>query len=764
MKESLSALKSTSEHLKVVFKPQFYRISTTEDKNNFLQLVDNQPFLTDDLYDQLKELIRSRFPERTFQQDEYKAAINEHIGGQSLEEYGVWVYYPWSNRLVHLLDKDEFIELRTSRNKYKITDKEEEILATKKVGVVGLSVGQSVSMTLCMERGVGEIRIADFDTLELTNINRIRSGVHNLGLHKAIIVAREIAEIDPFLKVVPFIDGLTLENMDRFFREGGDLDLVIDECDGLDMKIYMRQKAKEMRIPLLMEASDRGMLDVERYDLEPDRPFLHGLIDHLDASKIGTLTNDEKVAFILPFLGVDTISTRLKASMMEVGQSITTWPQLASAVTLGGALCADVCRRILLDQYHESGRYFVDIEDFVSDKDRKKEGEYLVTETVTEKLTSAAMIAAIDKLSLPPQATDAAIIREIAEAGAKAPSAGNNQPWKFLARNGALYVFHDKEKSASWFNHDNFIANISFGTVLENINLKATNLGYKTNVQIYPLGKDASLVYAIAFEKAEQPANKIDKELVDFVGIRCTNRQKGTLEKIDEQILDEFNGLVNDTAGSGIYFVTDQQKIEEVGAIVGNAERIRFLYPQTHHEFFKQELKWNDTGKEIIREGLDIKTLELSISDEVGMKVGSDPSVIATLNNWNAGKAFAKLSRKTIVTSGAIGLITMPGDDAEDFIQGGRVLERIWLAATKHKIALHPISAPLFLDYKIKKDTSHGLAAEIIAETQALTDRLTTIFPQLANNQGIFLFRLSRANEPTAKSLKLVFEDIYDEI
>jgi hypothetical protein len=31
-----------------------------------------------------------------------------------------------------------------------------------------------------------------------------------------------------------------------------------------------------------MDMSDRGCLDVERFDLEPDRPLMHGWIEHLD--------------------------------------------------------------------------------------------------------------------------------------------------------------------------------------------------------------------------------------------------------------------------------------------------------------------------------------------------------------------------------------------------------------------------------------------------------------------------------------------------
>src|SRR5690606_13941879 len=139
---------------------------------------------------------------------------------------------PWLAKIVHILPEAEFVELRTAANRNKITEAERDILATKKEGVIGLSVGQSVALTIALERSCGEIRLADFDTLELNNLNRIRTGVHNLGIKKVYAVAREIAEIDPFLTTTCYTEGITEENINDFFTKGGKLDVVLDECDG----------------------------------------------------------------------------------------------------------------------------------------------------------------------------------------------------------------------------------------------------------------------------------------------------------------------------------------------------------------------------------------------------------------------------------------------------------------------------------------------------------------------------------------------------
>ena len=351
-------------------RPEFLRLSEPGDRVRMEALLDREPhvMVSDDLRSQLGELVRTLNPSRIFSAEERDAAVDRHLGDTPAEEYGVWVYYPWSRRLVHLLDEAEFAMVRTDRNRNKITAQEQAELANKRIGVIGLSVGQSICLTLALERGFGELRIADFDTLELSNLNRIRSATYEMGHAKAVNVAREIAELDPFLKVTVYTEGLSRSNVDRFLTEGGALDVLVDECDSVDVKIMGRLRAKEHGIPVVMDTSDRGLIDVERFDLEPDRPIMHGYLEELDLSVIERpMTNAEKLPFLLAMVGTDTLSDRMKASLPEVGKTLVTWPQLASGVTLGGAIVADLIRRMCLGQMSSSGRWWVDLNDLLTE-------------------------------------------------------------------------------------------------------------------------------------------------------------------------------------------------------------------------------------------------------------------------------------------------------------------------------------------------------------------------------------------------------------
>lgn len=353
-------------------KPLFFNLNDEQSLKDFENLIDSTKNIVviDEIKSQLQELVKLKHPKIKFTTEQLEQKIAEHLNGIKPELYGNWIYYPWLNKIIHLLGEEEFVEVRTNRNQYKITPEEEELLSKKTIGVIGLSVGKAIALTIAMERICGELIIADFDVIELSNLNRIQTGVHNFNIKKTIVVAREIAEIDPYLKVTCLSDGLTEENMREFFYPNGKkMDLCIEVCDGLSTKIFARQKAKEFKIPVIMDTNDNGMIDIERFDLEPNREIFHGLLKHIDLGSLKKInTNEKKIPIINAIIGVETISDRLKFSLNEIGKTITTWPQLASSVNLGGAVTCDVSRRVLLNELTQSNRFFVNLNELIKDK------------------------------------------------------------------------------------------------------------------------------------------------------------------------------------------------------------------------------------------------------------------------------------------------------------------------------------------------------------------------------------------------------------
>ncbi|PCJ82606.1 MAG: hypothetical protein COA49_00665 [Bacteroidetes bacterium] len=314
----------------------------------------------DTLESQVAELAIIRNPALKHDPSGLATSISQVLGNKNWDTYGRWVVFSWNGCAVRLLPPDDFAELRTNRNRDRITTEEQQELSSKTVGIVGLSVGQAAAITVAMERSAGIIKLADFDELELSNLNRIRAGVHELGMPKCIIAARSIAEVDPYLQVEIFPNGVKEDNVDEFMTG---CDVVVDACDGLAAKAMIRIEALERRIPIVMDTSDRGMLDIERYDLtQIEDGFLHGRID---ASTMHSLRNrnDWDMESLNLFIDFNSASDRGQNSLAQIGTSLVGWPQLHSEVASGGAFAAETCRRLMLGENLPDSRLYLELDE-----------------------------------------------------------------------------------------------------------------------------------------------------------------------------------------------------------------------------------------------------------------------------------------------------------------------------------------------------------------------------------------------------------------
>ncbi|MFC4127927.1 ThiF family adenylyltransferase [Nocardia rhizosphaerae] len=322
----------------------------------------------DTIEDQLEELIRCADPAVVHTPDSMAAAKGRICGGTPLWQWGTWVFYPWNGRLVHVLAREDFRRVRSDRNRNKINRTQQRALGARRIGVIGLSVGNSAAVTLAMEGVGGSFRLADFDTVGLSNLNRLRAGVGDLGVAKTVLAARQMFEIDPYLDIEVFAGGLTEETIGPFFdgADGtGPLDLVVEECDTMWAKVAAREHARRRAVPVLMDANDRGLLDVERFDAEPDRPLFHGRAGGVSSAEVARMSRAEQLSLLLAVVDEPRLSPAMRAALGEVGRSLSSWPQLASGVMLGGALVADTARRILLGELIPSGRTYVDLDELV---------------------------------------------------------------------------------------------------------------------------------------------------------------------------------------------------------------------------------------------------------------------------------------------------------------------------------------------------------------------------------------------------------------
>lgn len=297
-----------------------------------------------------------------------------------LKNHGSWFYFPWINSLIHFLPEDMHFEMRTGRNKNLITKEEQEKYYNSKIGILGMSVGSHVAMTITMTGGAKNIKIADLDILSGSNLNRIRTGYHNIGVPKVSIVARDIYLVNPYANIKTYGEGLTPVNMEDFLTGGGNLDCLVEEMDNPFLKLKIREFTKKFKIPVIM-AADNGdgiIADVERYDTDKNLKILNGVIGSMKAEDFLGAKPEQIPGMIAKIAGANIAAVRMLHSVVEVGKTLYSWPQLGTAANLCGSTLAYLARKIILKEKNiKSGRYEVNLNSiFESDYFSAKQKSY----------------------------------------------------------------------------------------------------------------------------------------------------------------------------------------------------------------------------------------------------------------------------------------------------------------------------------------------------------------------------------------------------
>ncbi|GAB19685.1 hypothetical protein GOEFS_093_00140 [Gordonia effusa NBRC 100432] len=279
------------------------------------------------------------------------------IAEKDFDALSRYIVYPWRRTVVRLPDERVWHLLRTSRNRYLITDDEQAEWGRAVVAIAGLSVGAS-ALHACALTGARHFHIADPDALGPTNLNRLAGSVCDLGAPKRVIAQRRLLEADPYTQVTAF-GGYSPENAAEFFGFGDTrARVIVEEMDDLAMKVDLRRRARDAGIPVIMvtDVGDDVIADVERYDLDPTYPLFHGRAPDIADLTVEQLRDPKHRVAIAGAIVGDDIGPRLRTALTEVGRSIVTWPQLGSAATLAGAVASVLARKIVCGDDIPSGR------------------------------------------------------------------------------------------------------------------------------------------------------------------------------------------------------------------------------------------------------------------------------------------------------------------------------------------------------------------------------------------------------------------------
>lgn len=159
------------------------------------------------------------------------------------------------NKEIRVPSREEFEEAMDKRFSTEIYNK----LKKAEVAVAGLGgIGSNTAVSLARS-GIGHIHLVDFDTVDLTNLNRQAYTIEHLGRLKTEALKELLLNINPYLNITTETVKVTEENAVEIFK---DYPIVCEAFDNPDNKAILVNtllaNCKDMKI-----VSSSGMAGYE---------------------------------------------------------------------------------------------------------------------------------------------------------------------------------------------------------------------------------------------------------------------------------------------------------------------------------------------------------------------------------------------------------------------------------------------------------------------------------------------------------------------
>jgi len=348
------------------------------------------------------------------------------------------------------------------------------------------------------------------------------------------------------------------------------------------------------------------------------------------------------------------------------------------------------------------------------------------------------------------------IVEKIIEFGAYAPSGENVQPWRVVINNPYEFLLYNlPDVDSSIYNTNQTGSHIALGAFLENILIGAHSLGYEVEIRMFP-SSDKNHIASVYIKKSDLNYDE-DSHLAKYIKSRCTNR-KPQEKDLSSMKINQLESALKPARDNEANLQIRLSTTKEIAQAFSLNDQLTFSKRELH-KFFFDHLRWSQKDVEKHVTGMYIKTLELPLPIQKLLKILKYWRIMNGLNKIGISKQIAGEACKLYENSGAFGAILTSGDSPKDFIDAGRVLERVWIKATSMGLNFHPLGGIALLMYLAETPNKKLLFSDNeIALLNSARESLSNLF-NVTNKKILFFFRVGKGATPSAYSPKSRLKD-----
>ena len=144
----------------------------------------------------------------------------------------------------------------------KISELKDKTILVVGIGGVGGYVVESM-----VRAGIGHLILVDFDTVDITNINRQLVALHStIGRKKVDVYKERVLDINPDCIVDTFDIFYNEDTKDIIFNSK--IDYVIDCCDSLPSKVLLIKEFNKRKIPIISSMGTGNKFHPEMFKID----------------------------------------------------------------------------------------------------------------------------------------------------------------------------------------------------------------------------------------------------------------------------------------------------------------------------------------------------------------------------------------------------------------------------------------------------------------------------------------------------------------
>lgn len=652
------------------------------------------------------------------------------------------------------MNTDFDYDLAFSRNIGWVTEAEQRLLKTRRVAIAGLGgVGGSHLLTLT-RLGIGAFNLSDFDEFGIENFNRqAGASLSSVGQPKLETLVNRALDINPELDIRTFPDGVSSENVEAFLQ---DVDVYVD---GLDFFALAARKAVFAACDRLgIPATTAAPLGMGTAVLN----FLPGKMTFEEYFRLDGFSEEEQ--YLRFFVGL--APARLHSGYLVDPERIDAFARKGPSSAIGCELCAGAAASQVLKLLLKRGRVVAapwglqfDAYTNRSTKTWRPGGNNNPLQKLAISIGKKQYLENLDKNSKSKEAdayTPVTAAEKVLDLARWAPSGDNTQPWRFeLVDENALVVHGSDTRDTVVYDLDGRASQMAIGALLESIEMAATTLGLRAEIQRRPDLPEQTPTFDVTL----RPDNGLaPNPLAPYLRVRSVQRRPMS----PRPLIATERAQLERSLPEGYrvrWFERPKDRWQVARLMFANA-KVRLTMPEAY-SVHSQVIDWGQQFSEdrIPEQAVGVDPLTAKLMRWVMQSWER----VAFVNRYLAGTLVPRLQLDLLpglrcAAHFAI-VAPKPPETLEDYLQAGRAMQRLWLTSTRLGLGLQPEMTPLIFARFLRLGIPFTRTPSVERLARACAEKFRQLM-EAETEQAVFIGRIGESPLPASRSLRLDLKEL----